>query len=115
MGNLFFRLEPEDLEHQFRSSTLKRDIKQAIIVMMITMLTLIIFIVLELKFLGNEEIMRLWVPARAITVTILLLGIVLLWNVRSPERADKIILASGLVVILNMEMINLTRPDEFFR
>jgi hypothetical protein len=78
MRNLFFRLEPEEFEYQFRKSTSERDIKQTIIVMMITVLALIIFVILELQFLDREEILQLWVPSRIITAALLIVGIVLL-------------------------------------
>ena len=101
-------LKPKELEERFRIEALPHDKTQITIVMILTLS-------IVLGFLGLEynEAHLYWILSRIVASIATLIAIGLVQRQSSPKRIDRITIAWGLVVLLHMFLINLTRPRAY--
>jgi diguanylate cyclase (GGDEF)-like protein len=106
-------LKPKELEERFRIKTLPNDTNQIVIVISISLLIVLGFLGLEIFLLPYKEVHPFWVPSRIVASIASLIAIGLIHRQSNPKRVDRVTFAWGLVIILHMFVINLTRPRDY--
>ena len=110
---LIVDLKPKDLEERFRISSFPRDKTQTIIVMICTLIIVIGFLGLEISSFQYKEIHPSSIPSRIVASITTLIAIGLVHRQSNPKRIDRITFVWGLVILLHMFVINLTRPWDY--
>ena len=106
-------LKPNEMEERFRIETLSHDKTQLTIVMILSLITVFGFLGLDISFFQHIEVHPYWIPSRLVASIASLIAIGLVHRQSSPKRIDRITFVWGLVIILHMFVINLTRPRDY--
>jgi len=102
-------LKPKNLEERFRIESLPDDKTQIIIVMILTLSIVLGFLRLDISYFQYNEVHLYWVPSRILASISSLIAIGLVHHQSSPKCIDRITLVWGLLILLHMFVINLTR------
>ena len=107
-------LRPKDLEERYRIGSLPDDKTQTTIVMILTLSIVLGFLGLDISYFQYNEVHLYWIPSRIVASTASLIAIWLVRRQSSPKRIDRATFVWGLVILLHMFVINLTRPRDYF-
>lgn len=106
-------LKPKDLEERFRIESLPRDKTQITIVMICTLISVLGSLGLEISLLPYKEFDPHWIPSRILASIASLVAIGLVRRKSSAKGMDQVTFVWGVVVVLHMFIINLTRPQDY--
>ena len=112
--NLFsVELKPKDLEERFRIDCFPRDKTQITIVMIFTLIIILGFLGLDISYFQFKEARFYWILNRIVASVVSLIAIGIVRLQTGPKLVDRVTLVWGLVIILHMSIINLTRPQDY--
>ena len=106
-------LKPNELEESFRIESLSRDKTQTTIVMILTLIIIVGFLRLDISLFQYKEVYPPWIPSRIVASSVSLIAIGIIRRQSSPKHVDRVTFVWGLVIILHMFVINLTRPHDY--
>ncbi len=107
-------LKPKDLEERYRIGSLPDDKTQVTIVMILTLSIVLGFLGLDISYYKYNEVHLYWIPSRIVASIASLIAIWLVRRQSSPKRIDRVTFVWGLVILLHMFLINLTRTRDYF-
>jgi len=110
---LSLNLKPNEQEEQFRIESIPGDKTQITVVMILTLGTILLFLGLDISYFHYNEVHLYWIPSRIVASISSLIAIVLVHHQSIPKRIDRITFVWGLVILLHMLVINLTRPRDY--
>lgn len=110
---LFVQLEPYELEKRFRSGRLSQDRTQIIIVMILTMVIIAGFLGLEISSLQTDADYFLSIPSRIVALTVSFVALWIIHRQPSVRMIDRVTFVWGLVIVIHMLYIHLTRPYDY--
>ena len=112
--NLFsVELKPKELEERFRIDCFPRDKTQITIVMIFTLIIILGFLGLDISILQYSEVYSSWILSRIVASVVSLIAIGIVRLQTCPKLVDRVTFIWGLVIILHMFIINLTRPQDY--
>jgi len=106
-------LKPKNLEECFRIDSFPRDKTQITIVMIFTLIIILGFLGLDISILQYREVYPCWILSRIVASVVSLIAIRIVRYQTSPKIVDRVTLVWGLVIILHMFIIDLTRPQDY--
>jgi len=112
--NLFsVELKPKESEERFRIDSFPRDKTQITNVMIFTLIIILGFLGLDISLLKYREVYPPWVYSRIVASVVSLIAIGIVRLQTGPKLVDRVTFVWGLVIILHMFIINLTRPQDY--
>jgi len=110
---LIVDLKPKEFEERFRIESLPEDKTQITIVMVITLITVLGFLGLDISYFQHNEVHFYWIPSRIVAIISSLIAIGLVQHQSNPKHIDQIAFVWGLVILLHMLVINLIGPRDY--
>jgi len=106
-------LKPKELEERFRIEMLPGDTTQIVIVMSITLMTVLGFLSLDIFLFQHTKATLIWILSRSAASIATLVAINLVKRQTSAKFVSRVTFVWGLVIVLHMFAINITRLQEY--